>query len=237
MKTLRPWLIATLVVGIFAGLSVIGIMSPFGATLTQAMARTTLPKKPLPSEVAFVRGVQSDLMKRFPTVADAIRAGYFRFTGEDDTGSISYVNLHWTSTDPQHPSQLWYDVKGRLLGADFSVPYVKGSQPKLWGVDPRRWEHFPSHLHYVLADPHAKNPYHGIGVKNFIAAGGSLTDPSAATLVKMGLVKNAAAVEHIFHFPSIWDLEVWVKPNPNGAFANMNPLVKPSKSAGMDDGM
>jgi hypothetical protein len=27
--------------------------------------------------------------------------------------------------------------------------------------------------------------------------------------------------------PSIWDLIVWVNPNPNGAFADKNPLVKP----------
>jgi hypothetical protein len=27
--------------------------------------------------------------------------------------------------------------------------------------------------------------------------------------------------------PSIWDLIVWVKPNPSGAFAEKNPLVKP----------
>jgi hypothetical protein len=31
----------------------------------------------------------------------------------------------------------------------------------------------------------------------------------------------------IFHFPSLWDLIVWVVPNPGGAFAWHNPNVKP----------
>jgi hypothetical protein len=30
----------------------------------------------------------------------------------------------------------------------------------------------------------------------------------------------------VFDMPRIWDLIVWVKPNPNGAFAEKNPLVK-----------
>src|SRR5580700_10296564 len=80
----------------------------------------TLDPQPNASEATFVTGIQKDLMARFPTAADAIKAGYFRFTNEDSTGAISYANLQWQSADPQHPSQLWYDVNGNLLGADFS---------------------------------------------------------------------------------------------------------------------
>jgi hypothetical protein len=43
--------------------------------------------------------------------------------------------------------------------------------------------------------------------------------------VKLGLVKHATDVQAIFLFPTIWDIPVWVKPNPDGAFANANPLV------------
>lgn len=56
-------------------------------------------------------------MARFPHASDAEKAGYVRYTNEDNTGSISYANFSWTS-DPTHPSQLWYDKSGNLLGAD-----------------------------------------------------------------------------------------------------------------------
>ncbi len=51
----------------------------------------------------------------------------------------------------------------------------------------------------------------------------------------MGIAKNVASVKRVFLFPSLWDLIVWVKPNPNGAFADKNPLVIPSANADKDD--
>ena len=81
----------------------------------------SLSPVPQGTEVAFVQQIQKDLTARFPTPADAVNAGYFRYGNEDEDGAISYANLQWQSGDPQHPSQLWYDVKGNLLGADFSV--------------------------------------------------------------------------------------------------------------------
>lgn len=192
----------------------------------------TLSGKPQPSEVAFVNHIQKTLLAKYPTAQDAINAGYLRFTDEDDTGSISYANLHWTSQDWDHPSQLWYDVHGNLLGADFSVPYVAGKPPNLWGVNPARWQYFEEHVHYVLVGAHGTTGFeHGVRASTFVKAGGSLADPQAATLVKMGRVTSASQVAHIFTFPAIWDLEVWVKQNPSGAFAYKNPLVHPSSSA------
>jgi len=47
----------------------------------------------------------------------------------------------------------------------------------------------------------------------------------------MGKASSVAAVTRVFLFPSIWDLIVWVKPNPDGAFADKNPLVIPSANA------
>src|SRR5579863_5234880 len=92
------------------------------------------------SEQAFASAIATDLMTRFPTAADAERAGYVRYTSEDDTGAISYANLQWQSNDIRHPSQLWYDKNGRLLGADFSVLVsTSARRPQLWGVNPGRW--------------------------------------------------------------------------------------------------
>jgi hypothetical protein len=203
-------------------------------TLGSAAAADSLSPKPQGAEVAFVQSISKDLNARFPTPADAEKAGYFRYTNEDDTGAISYTNLTWqTASDPQHPSQLWYSAGGKLLGADFSVPYTSSTPPSLWGVNPKRWEDFPAHVHFVL-DENGKMVYTATSVKKFKAAGGDVENPQAATAVKLGKAKSVSEVKHIFFFPHIWDLIVWVTPNPNGAFADKNPLVHPTMNAEKD---
>ena len=210
-------------------------------TAGTAMAATPTPKaslSPFPqgTEAAFIVSIQKDLNSRFPTPQAAEQAGYFRYGNEDSTGAISYANLKWNSGSPQEPSQLWYDVHGNLLGADFSVlQSTSPAPPKLWGVQWQRWVSFREHVHYILAGPNGTETYGGLGAKKFVAAGGNVDDPQAATLVKMGIVKDPSTVKRVFLFPSLWDLIVWVKPNPNGAFADKNPLVVPSANAEKDD--
>ena len=195
----------------------------------------TLSPQPQGTEVAFVQSIQKDLNARFPTPADAERGGYFRYGNEDEDGAISYANLQWQSSDPKHPSQLWYDVRGNLLGADFSVLQSSSpAPPVLWGVNFRRWTSFREHIHYILKGPGGTETYGATGAKKFAAAGGNADDPQAATLVTMGIVKDASQVKRVFLFPSIWDLIVWIKPNPLGAFAEKNPLVVPSADAEKD---
>lgn len=196
----------------------------------------TLSPIPQGSEVGFVTSIQKNLTARFPTAQDAIAAGYFRYTNEDEDGAISYANLQWQSGDPQHPSQLWYDVHGNLLGADFSVLQSSSpSPPAVWGVDYRRWISFREHIHYVLVGPNGGEVYGATSAKKFANAGGDVDNPQAATLVKMGIAKSVSDVKRVFLFPSIWDLIVWVKPNPDGAFADKNPLVTPSANAEKPD--
>jgi hypothetical protein len=213
----------------------------FGSSSVLAAAmKAKLPDKPLPSETAFVQQVTKDLNSRFPTPADAEKAGYFRYNNEDSTGAISYANLQWNSAaDPANPqpSQLWYDVKGHLLGADYSVPLTASNSsvpPNLWGLDPGRWSKFGhAHVHYVLSSGDGNAPYgHAVRAGDYTGAGGSLTNPTAAPLVKLGKVSNAGQVAKVFTFPAQWDVELWVTPNPLGAFAETNPLVHPSANAG-----
>jgi hypothetical protein len=199
-------------------------------------AKATLSPMPQGTEVTFVKQIQTDLGARFPTTQDAIKAGYFRYTNEDEDGAISYANLDWQSGNPQQPSQLWYDVHGNLLGADFSVLQSSSpAPPAIWGIDYRRWVSFREHIHYILAGPNGSEVYGATSAKKFLAAGGNVDDPQAATLVKMGIAKDTADVKRTFLFPSIWDLIVWIKPNPSGAFADKNPLVIPTANAGKDD--
>ena len=181
------------------------------------------------SEQQFVQSMQADLSARFPHASDAEKAGYVRYTNADETGAISYANMQWTSQDIQHPSQLWYDKNGDLLGADFSVPNTDGKRPNLFGVNPGRWSEFDDHVHWVAKDPTTGDMTfdHWVMAPKWIAAGGDPKNPSADILVKLGKVKSASSVTTIFDFPTIWDLIVWTKPNPDGAFADKNPLVKP----------
>lgn len=206
------------------------------ATLVALAAAPTpapLSPKPQGAEVTFLKGIQKDLNARFATPADAEKAGYFRYTDEDDTGAISYTNLQWQSSDPQHPSQLWYSPKGKLLGADYSV--LISNQPtkpmNLWGLQQGRWAKFGAHIHYVLTTPSGQEKYGYSRVAKFKAAGGDVDNPQADTLVKLGATKDAASVKHVFLFPQIWDVTVWVMDNPAGAFNDKNPLVHPSANA------
>jgi len=176
-------------------------------------------KGPLsPSEAQFVANVTKDLTARFPNVADALKAGYVRYTAPDDTGAISYANRQWNA-DPTHPSQLWYDQNGNLMGADFSVPRPNQEpRPQVWGIQPCRWFEFNGHVHYVVKEPDTGKMVYDqwIWNKDFTAAGGSVSNPSADTVVKMERVPSANYIATIFEFPTQWDLIVWLKPHSAG---------------------
>lgn len=181
--------------------------------------------KPSAAEMAFVTKVSADLNERFATPEAAVKAGYIRYTDEDESGAISYANREWTSRDAAHPSQLWYDTKGRLLGADFSVPKTS-KPPTLFGLQPARWQPLPAHVHYGLAGP-GGTLYGGAGAKTMTKGGASVGHPTAQALVAAGITKKAGDVLFTFTFPAIWDVALWVIPNPDGAFAEKNPDVKP----------
>ena len=173
-----------------------------------------------PAEKQFVASVTKDLMARYPHVADAERAGYVRYTSPDDTGAISYADQLWNA-DPTHPSQLWYDKDGNLMGADFSVPRPNGeARPELWGINPGRWYEFNGHVHYVIKDPSSGKAVYDqwIWNKDFQDAGGSLAKPSADTVVKLGRVPDANYISTIFEFPTQWDLIVWLTPHGDDPF-------------------
>lgn len=81
---------------------------------------------------------------------------------------------------------------------------------------------------YVLRGADGKYVYDKwVIAPRYRAAGGDPAHPTAQQLVAMGRAKNVADVVTTFDMPSIWDVIVWVIPNPNGPFAEMNPLVKP----------
>lgn len=184
------------------------------------------------SEEQFVDSVTTDLQNRFGSTAAAIAAGYYRYTDEDATGAISWVNTKYWKSDQQHPSQLWYDVHGRLIGVDFSVPKESGStsKPQLFGVSQSRWIDFIAHVHYGVKSG-LNVQFGAAGPKTMARVRGNFSNPTAADVVKLGKAKSVKDVAFTFFFPAIWDLQVWLVPNPLGAFAESNPNVKPSNSA------
>jgi hypothetical protein len=130
-----------------------------------------------------------------------------------------------------------------LIGADFSVLQSNSpSRPNLWGVSPSRWLDFsPAHVHFAIKTPTGLQ-YGGIGDKTMAKVGGSVNNPTAADIVKVGRLprwkvlkipapQTVSDVGFVFTFPSIWDLQVWLVPNPLGAFAEHNPNVVPSANA------
>lgn len=207
---------------------------------------TSPPKmspQPTAAERPFIAKLQADIPKRYPTTDAAKKAGYFQYTGEDNTGAISWVNLKvWNSSDLEVPNQLWYDVNGRLLGVDYTLLESQSPKPPatLFGyqIDPSRWLHHGDHMHWGFTAADGSLHLGAMPVAKFQSAGGTPNPTDAtipankAALVKAGVpgLTSPDQVQFVFLHPAMWDLVVWVLPNPDGAFADANPNVTPSKA-------
>jgi hypothetical protein len=227
-------------------------LAAFGpsAAAAQSMGQMAMPMAtpmkmsgmPTAAEQPFIVKIQHDIPARFPTVASAVQAGYFQYTREDSTGAISYVNLKvWNSIDLDVPNQLWYDVNGRLLGVDYTVLEEQSANAPAtlfgYAIDPSRYIHRTAHMHWGFTAADGSLHLGGMAVAAFAAAGGvpnaTQDDIPAnkAALVKAGEpgLTNPDQVKFVFLHPAMWDLVVWVLPNPDGAFADANPNVTPSQ--------
>jgi len=199
-----------------------------------------LPPQPTAAERPFVAKLQQDIPARFSTVAAAAKAGYFQYTPEDKTGAISYVNLKvWNSIDLDVPNQLWYDVNGRLLGVDYTILQSQSPNPPAtlfgYAIDPSRWTHRGPHMHFGFTLPDGTLKLGAMPVAKFTDAGGVPNESDGAipankaALVKTGIpgLTSPDQVKFVFLHPAMWDLVVWVLPNPDGAWADANPNVTP----------
>jgi hypothetical protein len=214
-------------------------------TMAAPMPSASPPKmSPMPTaaEQPFIAKIQHDIPLRYPTVAAAEKAGYFQYTGEDNTGAISYVNLKvWNSIDPEVPNQLWYAADGRLLGVDYTI--LQSQSPdaptSLFGyaIDPSRWVHRGAHMHWGFTAADGTLHMGAMPVQKFTDAGGTPSEnvpdipANKVALVKAGIpgLTDPSQVKFVFLHPAMWDIFPWVLPNPNGAWADMNPNVTPTK--------
>jgi hypothetical protein len=213
-----------------AALALSAAISLCAASIKAASKPASPPNTPTAAELPFVTRATSELQKLYGTTALAAKAGYFRYNNEDSTGAISWVNPKHFTSDETHPSQVWYDVKGNLIGVDYSVPKTS-TPPKMWGIIPARWFDFEPHSHYAVANAMGGVKFGYILDSTIKKNGGSPDHPTPADVVKAGKAKSASDVKFVFHFPDLWDLEFWVVPNPSGVFATKNPNVKPSANA------
>lgn len=202
-----------------------------------AVPAPTAAPAPSAAEAIFLARIMKNLPRLYPNPQAATSAGWIRYSREDRTGAISYVNTkYWDTTDPDHPAQLWYDVNGRLLGADFSIPQAESAAgpPNRFGIDPSRWFKLNAHVHYVQRNANGTIGYGKAtsATRYAQANNGDYSHPTAAGLVAAGVVTDAATVPFVFLYPSIYDVTVWVVPNPLGRFADKNPAVTPSPRAG-----
>lgn len=212
--------------------------SPAGA---QGMSMPTPAPQTAPlnaAEQRFYDSASATLRGLYPNPAAAEKAGYFRFSNEDNTGAISYINTKYFNTpDAAHPQQLWFDVNGRLLGADFSQTVAASPRPELFDLQPSRFHRIPLHVHFGLKEPDGSIRY-GLYVmaSAYTASGGDPLHPTAAGLVHMGKAASTAQVAFVFALLANWDAQMWVIPNPAGQFADANPDVKPSAHQGGGSG-
>jgi hypothetical protein len=207
-----------------------------GTAYAQTMASPPPAQSPLTAaEQAFVARATAAAQQLYPTIAAAEKAGYRRFTNEDRTGAISYINTaYFDSPDVAHPQQVWYDVNGRLLGGDWSQTVASApAGPTAFGLLPERFHKIPLHVHYVTRAADGTMDY-GLFVRasDFTAAGLDPLHPTAADLVKLGKVPSADRVAFVFADLNNWDAQMWVIPNAAGPFADANPAVKPSPTQG-----
>ena len=195
-----------------------------------ADSNPSIAGKPDAEEAAFVRSIQADLGQRFPTAVSAERAGYLRYTNEDDTGSISYGEpsvavARRASPEPALVRRARSAARRRLLRfedqRDAAAPVGNSTGPlerirRARALRRDRSRDRRASIRQVTSCRRHSSKRAAIFERR-----------PAATLVKLGLVKRTRDVSTIFLFPTIWDLIVWVKPNPSGAFADKNPLVSP----------
>jgi hypothetical protein len=195
-------------------------------TMPMRMASSTPAPEPNAAEAAFVASVTSTLLQRYPTTVQAQAAGYYQMTKMEDDGTVIWFNDDWgKGVSKDAPNFLWFDKAGKLVGLDYQ--YVVALYPQhpganVYPVMASRWSTIDAHMHfaYKLLDG-------TIVRRGARALKGATGDPTAAQLTAAKLLPAGATLLWAHYHPKSWDLGFWLVPNPNGAFADLNPLVKP----------
>lgn len=181
--------------------------------------------KPNDTEATFIAGIQQKMLEKYPTASSAVRGGYFAMTGIGDDNTAVYFNGRFVGVDANHPNFLWYDRHGKLVGLDYEYPVRSSPRPpgrKVFPVLQSRWTVVDAHAHFAYRVGHGPLQMHGARVRpNLVAPAITASDLRADKLLPRG-----ATLAWAYYHPKCWDLGFWLVPNPNGAFAERNPVVR-----------
>jgi hypothetical protein len=190
------------------------------------LALTSTPA-PMPdhNEAAFIADVTKALQAKYPTTTAATAGGYSQMTRLGSDGTAIWFNDKWDANVSKYaPNFLWYDKHGKLAGLDYQYTVSGHPQPPagLYPVKASRWVAIPAHMHFAYKMPDGTMKRRGAK-----ALKGETDDPTAAELKAAKLLPPNATLVWAHYHPKTWDLGFWLVPNPNGAFADLNPNVKP----------
>lgn len=190
-------------------------------------ANATATSSPLTGdEKAFVATASSQLQGRYPNTATAKSGGYsLLYDTIDSDNTYNWTNFDFTHVAPGRPNFLWYDRQGHLAGADWELP--KSEYPAVphlaaYPVQSTRWVLIREHVHFAYTL--TGKSYYGVAK----AAPGLRQDHITADQLRASGAKlpiGATLLWAMYH-PAVWDLAMWLVPNPSGAFAEKNPNVK-----------
>lgn len=178
------------------------------------------------AESVFIADVTKTLQDKYPTTQSATKAGYFQMTRLESDGTAIWFNGQWgTAVSKYSPNFLWYDKSGKLVGLDYQYEvsaYSSPPGPAVYPVMPSRWTTIDAHMHLAY-----KLPDGTVKLRGAHALPNQTGDPTAAQLRAANLLPANATLLWAHYHPKSWDLGFWLVPNTNGAFADLNPAVKP----------
>lgn len=178
------------------------------------------------TEKAFVAKTSAALDARYANEATAKSDGYSLLTGGiDPDNTYNLTNFDFTNVAPDHPNFLWYDRHGHIAGADWELPKSKyPTVPRLavYPVQSARWVAIPEHVHFAYTMD--GKTYYGVTRATPALRQAHITAQQLRAN-KAKLPPKATLVWAMYH-PAVWDLAMWIVPNPRGPFAELNPNVK-----------
>ena len=187
----------------------------------------SLAKTPQPSaaEQQFVSTTSAKLQAGYPNTAVAKANGYTMLEGTiDSDNTYNFTNRDFANVTPDRPNFLWYDRKGHLAGVDYEVPKSTFPSPPhaMFPVQTSRWVTINEHVHYAYT-VNGRTKY---GATRATPALRSENITLAMLRAAGAKIPADAKLTWAMYHPTVWDLAMWVVPNPSGAFADLNPNVK-----------
>ena len=171
-------------------------------------------------------GYDSDLAQavraatqRYRLVVWAQHDGYVQTTDYIASFGTMYTNhQRFDPKDLSTPTVLVYDLAGRLAACGYQFQQGAALPPALNVAGVTGWYDIPRHVHYNVS----------VGGTTYYAQQPWSSDqqPTAALLIKMGLIPADGKLLFAFIHPPAHAIIVWAwAPNPSGLFSADNPSL------------